>query len=112
MYQRWDGRASATALVGISLIQILYFSEPLMYLYFRLVEFDIRQSFKETGVALSFILLFVVYSINQRRYSTIYAKLEEQYSKESSKLKAFKLVLIIVVFLLPLVFPFLVLPRK
>lgn len=112
LYQRWDGRAAATALVGVSMIQILYLTEPLMYIYFRLADFNTRQSYKDIGILISFILMFAVYSINQKRYKRIYTDLEERYSKENSKLKILKLAVMIIVFTLPLIFPFLVLPRK
>lgn len=112
IYERWDGNYATTAIVGISLIQVLYLTEPLMYLYFRLVPHQVRQEYHGLGFAVIALIYLILINLNEKRFKKNKSHLEEKYSNESRSKRLWKLLAIIIVWLIPLIFPLLVLPRN
>jgi hypothetical protein len=111
IYYRWDGIGASTATIIVTLVQVLYLTEPLMYLYFRFLDYNARQEYKSLGGIILVLVLFSLFYLNDKRYQRIYASLDAKYRTGGSKtIKRINMILIIVVFVIPLIIPFLVIP--
>ena len=109
---KWDGKTASTAVVAITLIELLYVTEPLMYLYFKLLDIETRIAYKNLTGTLLIMMLMLLFAFNDKRYSRIQSRLFQMYSNEDQRMKDLRLVVVVVVFLVPLMLPFVVIPFR
>ena len=112
VYKRWDGYDGDTAKWGLVLVQIMVILDVLSIPYLELFNKAERQAFNKYGVIIIFVLGIGLYIINSIRYKGRYFSLDEKWKNETRKQKIIRGVLIVLMMLIPLLFPALVLNLK
>ena len=112
VYKRWDGYDGDTAKWGLVLIQMMVILDILSIPYLELFNKAERQAFNKYGVIIIIVLGIGLYIINSIRYKGRYYSLDEKWKNETRKQKIIRGILVVLMMLIPLLFPALILNLK
>ncbi len=107
-YFKWDGRQGFTAILAISMFQILIIGCSVILILRIFIDRSQLQNysylFKNVAVFLGFLLVI----FNYRTYSKNYSRYKERWKNESKPLKYLKGILIILTLIFPWVLVYLI----
>ncbi len=102
-YFKWDGRTGATAIVTISLIQILLLIDVGVILMRLFYDRDVTQTFIPTGKIVICVAFITFSALNYNRYNGSYNKYRFRWKDESESSKILKGFLVLLSIVLPFV---------
>jgi len=112
VYKRWDGYDGDTAKWGLVLVQMMVILDILGIPYLEFFNKAERQAFNKYGVIIIIVLVIGLYIFNSNRYKGKYFSLDEKWKNETKKQKIVRGLLVILMMLIPLLFPALILNLK
>lgn len=100
-YYKWDGDDGGTAIIGISMIQVVIILDFVLFLLRIFYDKSETSSLRNPLKWVFGILFVVAYFYNSRKHKNSYEKYKLYYSKETKKQKTLKGLLVIISMLLP-----------
>ncbi len=101
LYFKWDGRTGGTALVSITMIQVLLVMDVIVFVMRMLYERDVTKNYGKLGewVILFVYVAFIIY--NYKKYNGSYNKLRFYWKNETRRTRIVKGILVVLSLVLP-----------
>ena len=100
-YFKWDGRTGTTAIIGITMIQLLVLLDIFTVIIRIRYDRDESSSFVQTGKWIIIAVYIVLFILNYKKYSGTYNKLKSHWKNESKAKRFYKGLLVILSMILP-----------
>lgn len=101
LYFKWDGRTGFTAIIGISMIQILLVVDIVVFAIRLFYERSQTKNYIEPGKWIVVTFCIAVIAYNYRKYDGTYNKLRFHWKDEPNKLRILKGVLVVLSLAIP-----------
>lgn len=111
-YKKWDGYRGTTAIFGVSLIQSMLVIDIVLVIFLESFSKAERLSFSPYDKILIVIIMGTIAILNFKKYKGKYYSLDEKWKTETKKEKLIHGFLIILLIVIPIIFPILLVSLK
>ncbi len=111
-YSRWDGTEGSTSIIIIALVESLFLLNVVGVIVIESFTRSEIKPYSEIATVLILVVFAILVYLNMIRYRGKYFEYDDRWGNETSFLKIIKGILVIILILIPIIFPAIILNLK